>query len=520
MSQLTTTNPEHLLYTDDDLQIEVLGGIRIDRLDSLRVTLKMGYEDEQYRHSLDLYNDIQVSKLIRRAAGKLQLGMGNVMDGIEDLTNSLESYRLAERSESEADKHKKVELNKTEAKAATALLESKNLLSVINDYIGSSGVIGETDNRLLMYVIFTSRLMRNPLHLVCMGASGTGKSHLQESVAALFPEEAQLSITDLSESSFYYFEPHELSHKLILIEDLDGAESALYPLRELQSKKVITKTRVQKTAKGQKTVHKTVYGPICVSGCTTRERIYEDNSNRSFLIYLDNSEAQDDRIMEYQRAVSAGHINEKEKTEAASLLKNAQRLLDPIKVVNPYAELLKLPKSIFKPRRTNAHYLHFIEAVTFLHQAQREHQVDKETGEQYITTTLEDIENANHLLKDVLLKKSDRLSPACRDFFETLKTYLAKEEKTTFKNIDIRLALDLSMSQQKRYMSELVNHFYVQIKGGDQKKGYVYAISSFEQYAELKNQLDTVLDNTLAGLKASLKSTSKKASSSVLASSE
>ena len=66
-----------------------------------------------------------------------------------------------------------------------------------------------------------------------------------------------------------------------------------------------------------------------------------------------------------------------------------QRLLEPIKVVNPFAELLQIPKEVFKPRRTNSHYLQFVEVITFYHQLQREQKADQETGELFIETTLE-----------------------------------------------------------------------------------------------------------------------------------
>ena len=105
---------------------------------------------------------------------------------------------------------------------------------------------------------------------------------MQEKTGELIPEEDKVEITTLSDNAFYYFERHELSHKLILIEDFDGAESVLYPLRELQSKKRIIKTVTFKDSRGQtKTVHLTVEGPVCVAGCTTKESMYEDNANRS-----------------------------------------------------------------------------------------------------------------------------------------------------------------------------------------------------------------------------------------------
>ncbi len=200
------------------------------------------------------------------------------------------------------------------------------------------------------------------------------------------------------------------------------------------------------------------------------------------------------------------------KSRTRTLLQNSQRLLESIKVVNPFAEQLVLPDSVFKPRRTNAHYLHFIEAVTFLHQKLRKVHTNKETGERYIETTLEDIQNANVLMKDVLLKKSDKLSPACRSYFEELKAHLTTSKKVTFKNNDIRKALGISHSKQKRYMSELMNDFYVQIKSGDRKKGFVYKITSFEEFTQLKQQINNALDKALESLKP--KQTTKKASSS------
>lgn len=75
-----------------------------------------------------------------------------------------------------------------------------------------------------------------------MGSSGTGKSNLKEKVGELIPDEDKIEITALTENAFYYFDKAALGHKLILIEDLDGIWSALYPMRELQSKQRISKT--------------------------------------------------------------------------------------------------------------------------------------------------------------------------------------------------------------------------------------------------------------------------------------
>jgi energy-coupling factor transporter ATP-binding protein EcfA2 len=134
-----------------------------------------------------------------------------------------------------------------------------------------------------------------------LGSSGSGKTYLQERVSELIPPEDKIEITQITENAFYYFRQDELRHRLLLIEDLDGAESSMYPLRELQSKRRISKTVTLKDSKGNlKTVTLTVEGPVSVSGCTTRERIYEDNANRCLLLHIDGSKDQDRKILDYQ----------------------------------------------------------------------------------------------------------------------------------------------------------------------------------------------------------------------------
>lgn len=500
-----TTNPEQLIYENEILTITVLGGIKLDGLDRMRATLKIELNESSrpaVRHNLDLYNDTQLEKFIRKVAEKHEIGTSVVSASLSELTEALEAYRL-EQIKSEADSQFKPKiLSAQEIADATELLETPNLLETTNELIGQSGVIGEENNRLLMYLIFTSRKREQPLHIISLGASGTGKTHLQEKVGELIPEEDKVEITTLSENAFYYFGQRELKNKLILIEDLDGAENALYPLRELQSKRKISKTIAHKNSRGEtRTIHLTVEGPVSVSGCTTKEQIYEDNSNRSFLIYLDESKEQDNRIMEYQRRASAGRINETEQEEVQTLLKNAQRLLEPIKIVNPFAELLNMPSAIFKPRRTNSHYLQFIEAITFYYQFQREKKADEETGELFIETTLEDIENANQLLKEILLRKSDELTGACRNYLESIKSYLEQEGKTQFNNREIRTALKINESNQKRFTLNLLYNYYLKRVKGSKSKGYLYEITSYEEYKKLKEQVGNVLDETLEQLK-------------------
>ena len=511
---LEITNPHCFTYKTEELLIELLGGIRIDTLDRMRVTMKVTIINKKpadyltnqelaglsVRHNLDLYNDTQVEKFVRRVAEKLETGSIAITKAIADITSQLEEYRLTQLNKQETRKEKV--LNQQERKEAIQFLQQKDLLNRTNELIGKSGVIGEETNRLLMYLIFTSRKREHPLHIISLGSSGIGKTYLQEKVGELIPEEEKIEITTLSENALYYFGKTELQHRLVLIEDLDGAENVLYPLRELQSKKFITKTLAQKTTTGEtKTVHIKVEGPVSVAGCTTQEQVYEDNANRSFLIYIDESKEQDERIMAYQRKRSAGSINRVQESSVKQLLQNTQRVLQPVSVRNPYAEKLQLPADVFKPRRTNAHYLAFIEAVTFYHQFQRSERVDEDTGEKYIETTLEDIREANQLMKDVLLRKSDDLTGACRNYFERLKGYLQTNGISAFTSMQISKGLRISISTVKRLNLALLVSGYL-IKQ-ETSKPYHYEVASFEDYQQLQSSIATALDSILEQLNSS-----------------
>lgn len=502
-NKLNTTNPENIHYRYEALDFTVMGGIRLEGLHQLKSTLKVAHKGRSFRHSLDLYNDGQLDRYIRRSAQKLELGPSYLETAVNALIDELENYRLKELENLKLKSVKAIkQLTDEEKEEAIQFLQSQNLLQKTNEAIGKSGVIGEEQNRIIMHLVFTSRKMEKPLHIISFGSSGMGKSHLQESVSALFPEEDKLEITSLTGNAFYYFEADELGHKLILIEDLDGAENALYPLRELQSKQRISKTITIKDHKGNtKTIHLKVNGPVTVAGCTTQESIYEDNANRSFLIYVDESPAQDERIMNFQRALSAGKINKEEQYARRILLQNCQRVLQPIAVINPFAEYLKIPKDVFKPRRTNAHYLAFVEAITFYHQYQREQKTDEATGEIYIEITIEDIEQANELMKDILLRKSDELTGGCRTYFETLKTHLKENKKKQFTNNEIKTDLRIPVSTIKRHHTALLQSCLIKRIDNEETKAHHYEITSTKEYEQLQHRINTVLDEVVKNIK-------------------
>jgi predicted transcriptional regulator/6-pyruvoyl-tetrahydropterin synthase len=520
--KLTTVNPEAITYTTEELGYTILGGIRLEGLDRLRVTIKIEVLNRKFQHylnnpdiaalairqNLDLYSITQVEKLARLIADRLEVGVTQVSKDLSNITAELENYRLQQIEKTQQQKIQQVKvLSEAEKEAAIEFLQSKNLLQQTNELIGKSGVVGEEENRLIMYLIFVNRKREKPLHIISFGSSGVGKSHLQEKLAELVPDEDKIESTSLTSNALYYYGSYEIKNKLLLIEDMDGASEILYALRELMSKSRITKIFPKKDEKGlTKTVQLTVNGPVTVAGCTTQERVYEDNANRSFLIYINETAEQDEKIMEYQRKKSAGTVNSDEEKSIKQLLQNTQRLLQPITIINPYAEQLKIPQEVFKPRRSNSHYLQFIEAVTFYHQYQREQKVDTETGEIFIETTLEDIAEANKLIKQILLRKADELNNACRNHLEQLKNYLIENKRSSFGTKEIRQALRINASNQKRYMVQLFANGFIKKSSGNKANGFTYEVVSYEEYTKLQSNISTVLDESLQKLSVEVQS--------------
>ncbi|HBY54190.1 MAG TPA: DNA primase [Marinilabiliales bacterium] len=507
---LNTRNPEYITFEAYGLLFVLLGGLNLHQLDRMRVTLKISVLEapvQSIRHTVDLYNDDLVEKLIGKTSERLETECKTLRLAIARLTEQLEQYRLNHLESLKTKAPARRTLTPERVQQAITYLRSPDLLELTGRDIGRTGMVGEENNRLLMFLIFTSRLRETPLHIISLGASGSGKTYLQEKVSELIPEHDKLEVTILSENAFYYFGQKELKHKLVLIEDMDGAENVLYPLRELQSKKKISKTVPIKDNKGNlKTITLQVEGPICLAGTTTKERLYEDNANRSILIYLDSSPEHKEKIMEYQRKLSAGKINTAQEQQVKELLRDVQSVLKPVKVRNPFAELLKLPDYIFKPLRTNSHYLQFIEIVTFYHQYQRKLQNAKSpscggVGEAFIETTVEDIEAANELLKDVLLTKADELPKIIRDFFEGLKYHLKASQKQSFYSKDVRNRLRLNPMTVNRYIRDLEHRGYIKRAGGNRKNGFEYEVANWEEYGQLQEGMK-VLAQVLEGIKS------------------
>jgi DNA primase len=148
---------------------------------------------------------------------------------------------------------------------------------------------------------------------------------------------------------------------------------------------------------------------------TTAIDLDEELQNRCLTLAVDESAEQTGRIHQLQRErrTLAGLIAKVERQDVLKKLRNAQRLLQPVDVLNPYAPSLTFATARTRNRRDHEKYLTLIDAIALLHQHQRETRT-LPSGQRFIEVTLDDIALANELAPEILGRSLDELPPQTR----------------------------------------------------------------------------------------------------------
>jgi DNA primase catalytic core len=355
---------------------------------------------------------------------------------------------------------------------AMRMARNAGLVDELQRDFGKLGIIGEETNRLLLYLAMTSRKMDDPLAVLILSSSGAGKSHLQDAVLSLCPDEDLIKLTSLTGQALFYKGEDSLRHKCLAIAEVAGSEDASYALRNLISEKKLTKeTTVTNGLTGRlETQANTVYGPTSVFGTTTQPDTDAETKSRYVLLSVDESPEQTKAILEAQRQSHTLEGRKRRKARETVLAKHHafQRLLEPVAVVNPFEPLLSYGDDRLAFRRDHPKYLNLILAVTFLYQMQRPRKHDPEFGE-YIETTLDDIAIANDLAHELFGQSLDDLSFPSRQLLRLVGDYVrrrAAEEKkpleaVEFTRRDLREAIKWTEARLRLHLGELMRLEYV-----------------------------------------------------------
>lgn len=386
-------------------------------------------------------------------------------------------------------------MTKTEEDEALDFLKSPSLFEIILGDLESIGITGESGNKLVSYIAATSRKLDEPLSVLIQSRSAAGKSTLQDAVISLIPPEDCIKYTRLTGQALFYKEQDSLVHKLLAIEEGHGAKEASYSIRNIQSSKYlsIAATGKEPVTGKLKTEEYRVKGPVALMLTTTEVELDYETSNRFITLSIDESREMTERILQKQRQQDTleGLIRKTETERIARRHHNAQRLLRPLHVVNPYAAHLSFPAESLRARRDHKKYLGLIKAIAFMHQYQREIKSvprDLEDGArdtlQYIEVTLEDIEKANRLAGEVLGRSLDELSPPSRLLLRMIREMVGarcKELKSTpaechFSRKDIREWSRWSDFQVKCHIRQLEDMEYLYSITGKKGKEYIYEL--------------------------------------------
>lgn len=437
--------------------------------------------------TLDLYSGRSREAFVKRCAALFGQPEKLIAADFARLIEEVETWQPATDGES-------VETPQSSPEDEARALEFLNhagLFEELLEDMETLGIAGEETNKLVAYLASVSRKLDDPLSLMIQSRSAAGKSTLQHAVLSLTPPEDQVHYTRLTSQSLFYQGETSLAHKVLALEEAEGLGEAAYSLRALQSAKRITvATTVKDPLSGKmKTESYVVQGPVAVLLTTTSASLDEETASRFLTLTIDESRGMTETILAAQRRrdTLAGYLDELAKDEVIAKHHAAQRLLEPLVVINPYAEQLSFPAHTLRARRDHKKYLMLIKAVAFLHQKQRPVKESARGGQafRYIEVAREDIARANTLARHILGHSLDELSAQARRLLELVHSFVAEQCQVRdlappqffFTRRDVRQATGWSDWQVRTHLKELEDLEYLRARSGAWGREFVYELA-------------------------------------------
>jgi DNA primase catalytic core len=487
------TSGEDIVLRFGDRRYRVRGLSKNTSFDSLRVNVLVTREelpDKFFVDTFDLYSARQRTMFEKQAATDIGLKEEVLHREIGQLLRALEQMQEEQIKRALEPKERTAMMGDAEQSSAMALLRDPNLVQRILADFAACGVVGEETNKLMGYVAAVSRKLEQPLAIVVQSSSAAGKSALMEAVLALMPEEERVQYSAMTGQSLFYMGETDLKHKILAIAEEEGAERASYALKLLQSEGRLTIASTGKDPHSGKLVtHEYhVEGPVMIFLTTTAIEIDEELLNRCIVLTVDEDREQTRAIHRLQRESQTleGLLARRDADRIRSLHRNAQRLLQPILVANPYARELTFIDGTTRTRRDHMKYLTLIRTIALLHQHQRERKTITHAGEaiDYIEVTRADIDLANRLAHEVLGRSLDELPPQTRRLLTLLDQMVSSEcerlaidrSEYHFTRRHAREVTGWGETQLRIHLDRLVALEYLLVHRGGRGQSFVYEL--------------------------------------------
>ena len=490
VSKLNPINVDEVMLTFEGRHYRARGLSKNLSYELLKVNLLVREGDLFHVDTLDIYSAKHRQSYIKQASSELLVSdevikrnLGKILLQLEARQDELIKGTLEKKAS------KKV-MTDLEINDALKLLKSPTLLDDVLADFNRCGVVGEATNKLIGYLAASSRKLERPLAVMVQSSSAAGKSALMNAILSFMPIEERIQYSAMTGQSLFYMGEQDLKHKILAIAEEEGAENTSYALKLLQSEGEVSiaSTGKNATTGNLETQEYRVEGPVMLFSTTTAIDIDEELMNRCLVLSVDESRAQTQAIHTQQRSrrTLAGLKAAKGKNEIIKRHQDAQRLLRPLAIMNPYADELTFLDDKTRTRRDHEKYLSLIDVITLLHQYQRplkRETVDDEVIE-YIEVTIEDIKVANQLAHEVLGRSLDELPPQTR----TLLSLIEKHARAHCDTVDMKLH-DYRFSwhdvrnlsgwtdfQVKKHMHRLEEMEYVLIHRGQRGQSYEYEL--------------------------------------------
>jgi DNA primase catalytic core len=456
----------------------------------LKVNVLVSTGERFHVDTFDLYSARHRGMYLKEAATELGLEEEVIKRDLGKVLLRLEELQEAQIKKTLEPKEKGIILSEAETAAAMELLKSPDLIGRILSDFEACGVVGEETNKLVGYLAAVSRKLDEPLAVIIQSSSAAGKSALMEAILAFMPAEERVKYSAMTGQSLFYMGESDLAHKILAIVEEQGAERASYALKLLQSEGELTIASTGKDpTTGRLVTHEyRVQGPVMIFLTTTAIEIDDELLNRCLVLSVNEDREQTRAIHKRQRERQTleGLLGRRESQATLKVHQDAQRLLRPLLVANPYARQLTFLDDRTRMRRDHLKYLTLIRTIALLHQYQRPVQTVIHNGQSvpYIEVTLSDIEIANRLAHEVLGRCLDELPPQTRRLLSLIdpmvKEACEKQKMTRsdfrFSRKEIRRHTGWSYDQIRVHIDRLVELEYLLVHRGGRGQSFEYEL--------------------------------------------
>jgi len=483
-------NGDEIVMTHGDRRYRVRGLAKNLSFDQMKVNVLASRGEQFHVDTIEMYAARQRVLFIKQAAEEMNVKEDVVKRDFGKLLLKLEELQDEQIRKTLEPKEQTVTLTDEERDAALELLRDPNLLQrILTDY-ERCGVVGEETNKLVCYLAAVSRKLDEPLAIIIQSSSAAGKSWLMNAALAMMPEEEQVKYSAMTGQSLFYMSETNLRHKILAIVEEEGAERASYALKLLQSEGELTIASTGKDpTNGRLVTHEyRVEGPVMILLTTTAVEVDEELLNRCIVLTVDEDREQTRAIhrLQRERQTLEGLLARRDRDHILAVHRNAQRLLRPVHVTNPFARELTFLDDQTRTRRDHLKYLTLIRSIALLHQYQRPTKSVSHHGQavQYIEATIDDIAAANTLAHEALGRSLDELAPQTRRLLmlidemvtESCKQLSVERCDHRFSRRQVREFTGWGNTQLRLHFSRLEELEYLLIHRGGRGQSFVYEL--------------------------------------------